>query len=193
MYEHLSVVDLYLYKLAMLSNNNSRVSLGNGSTVGAGAVGIGGRHASLSLLVLGHMVDKKLEIVKTLEEVLDGVLHAGSVLASPAQQAHRALSYMYAATAKARMLPDRTRYLILHRILTATMQPYLAILEKWLYEGSLTSDKRSEFFVHMVGSATDLEGEGVGKGMSDGGTVEALAVASSAASVYWQRSATAAT
>ena len=86
-HEHLAVLQQYLDRLAWLVSRGegSRVSLPTGAT-GANARG---RRASLTLLVLNQMLEKKLEVVDILQQVLGGALHAQGDAASPAQQAHQ--------------------------------------------------------------------------------------------------------
>jgi len=95
---------------------------------------------------------------------------------------------LYRATAKARIQGDAERYLVLHRLFAAAMLPYLTILDGWLFHGSLSADKRSEFFIHMVPSVPAADALGVHGQHGDG--KHELAAGDwrgSAASVYWHR------
>ena len=174
-HDHLAVIDKYVHEVASLAENDGGVCLATGTVLN----GDRAPRASLTLLVLAQVLKKQLDMVKVLEEVVRGALHRDTEAATEAQQAHHALAYLYTTTVRARMLPDRMRYHVLHRIFAATMEPYLRILETWLYEGSLAADRRSEFFIYArpleeLGQ-DGCEGEDLGRELEI------------AASLYWQR------
>jgi hypothetical protein len=186
-HDHLAVIDSFLHELALHTSNDARVPLS--SLIAGGARGSRGQ-TSLTLLVLNQMLKNRLEVVDILQEVVEGAQHRGGLAgSSPAQQAHQALTFLHTASARARLLPDFVRRLVLHRLFTATMEPYLRILETWLYEGSLADDKRAEFFIYARPLSELVRGlEDAERGNSDAAAEEEIASGGAgAASVYWQR------
>ena len=95
-HEHLRVVDAYLHRLARLVKTQDRVLLSCAGDAGRGGAAQSGarsgartRSASITLLVLHHMLASKLKLVDTLEQVLQGAMHPLGRQASAAQEAHQ--------------------------------------------------------------------------------------------------------
>ena len=85
-HEHLSVMDSYLGRLARLVKTQCRVQL---SRAGEGGRGNAPSAASITLLVLNNILEHKLKLADTLEQVLEGAMHRKGGEASPAREAHQ--------------------------------------------------------------------------------------------------------
>ncbi|EKX37286.1 hypothetical protein GUITHDRAFT_165517 [Guillardia theta CCMP2712] len=107
-----------------------------------------GSHTSLTLIVVERLIDSKVKEVDLLTFLAGGV--SQREVPSPSHSTKRILDFLFDEASMTRMLPDEGCYDLLHGIFTATLRPYLHILDHWLAEGSLENDTCNEFFIQDV-------------------------------------------
>eukprot|EP00960_Hanusia_phi_P057276 763521-Hanusia_phi.AAC.2 len=108
---------------------------------------------SLTLIVVEKLIMSEVKEIDLLTYLTDSISHRQ--VPSSSHNTMRILDFLFHEASMARMLPDEDSYKLLHDIFTATLRPYVYILNHWLAEGSLENDICNEFFIQHVQTEQD--------------------------------------